>query len=152
MSVFVSFNGRIASDAETIGNDNSQFITFRVAVDDTVKKDQPQTQWVTVNGSIDKLKNVAKYITKGKLVQVRGILRVVPYMAKSGDAAADMRVWVEGLDFIKIGKTGDSQAQSERPIKKEEQNAEMTTGPVKKGQTSSTVAQDDSSVDDDLPF
>lgn len=136
MSVFISFIGRLGCNAETITMGGTSFITCRVAVDEIVKKEQ-QTRWITVNGSVDSFKNIEKYLTKGKLVNVRGIERVTPFTTKTGEPGVDTRVWADAIDFIPTGK------QSEQGSKKDEQNSQITTGTVNIGQEAQ---------DDDLPF
>ena len=149
MSVLVNFIGRIGSDAETVTSGATPFISFRVAVDDTVRKEQ-KTRWITVSGSVESLQNIAKYLTKGKPVHVRGIERVSGFITKTGEPGVDTRVWAEGIDFIPTGNPNGQQHQGE----KDKENSQMTTGPVKTkvDKMPDIEPQGDVTDDDDLPF
>jgi single stranded DNA-binding protein len=150
MSVFVDFVGRLGADAETVTTGTTQFISCRVAVDESVKKEQ-KTRWISVNGNLDTFKNVKDYLTKGKLVHVHGVERLVLYTTKSGENTVDTRVWADNISFIAIGKPNESQGGE--ASKKDEQNAKMLVGTSKKP-TTKTVEPEEPSMepDDDLPF
>ena len=147
MSVIVNFVGRIGVDAEIVSHGDVSFVSCRVAVDETTKKSS-QTRWITVNGTLEKFKNVVPHLTKGRLVQVRGLERLLPYVTKNGDAGVETKVWADGIDFIATGAkpTEDSGNTTDKPEKKQ------SSAPVRVDNTPEPPVIADMAGDDDLPF
>lgn len=152
MSVLINFVGRLGADAETVTTGSTPFISCCVAVDETIKKDTPQTRWIHVTANADSFKNIAKYLTKGKLVSVRGVERVSAYTSKSGDVGVDTRVWADGIEFISTGTKSDGIEATPKADAKEYKNAQMTTGGVKKVIKKTVEEVPEELFDDDLPF
>lgn len=154
MGYNVHFIGRIGTDVETVTTGNTPFINCRVAVEDSNGKERT-TRWVSVSADANRYKNMAQYLTKGKLVSITGTDRVTAYTAKNGELGVDTRVWADKIEFIPIGQKSEGNATpapEENP--KEEKNAQMTTGTVKTKKLAQKVEEPvvDNSTDDDLPF
>ena len=66
-----TFNGHIGKDAEVREYEGHKFVSFNVAVNDSVKKGEDKTRWVRVTFSNEKL---APHLKKGKSVMVIGRL------------------------------------------------------------------------------
>ena len=145
--------GRLGADAETVTTGTTPFISFRVAVDQVVKK-EPKTTWVSVNASASDFKNLIQYLTKGKLVYVSGRLNVQLYTAKNGEPGIYIRVWANDIEVIPVGKPQDGQqggqTQTAQPSSKDTKNAAMSTGGLKNSHVEEAVPYEP--ADDDLPF
>jgi len=150
MSYKVNFIGRLGTDAETVSTGNTSFISCRVAVDDNNGKEKT-TRWVSISADQNRFKNVAPYLTKGKLVYITGSDRVSAYLSKSGEPGVDTRVWVDSIEFV---STGTKPSDGEELFGKDEKNEKLSTGSLKpkkttKAQETPVETQGD---DDDLPF
>lgn len=156
MSYNVHFIGRVGTDAEVVTTGSTQFISFRVAVDESNGKDKA-TRWVSVMADSNRYKNIAQYLKKGKLLLISGSDRVTAYTSKNGELGVDTRVWVDKIDFIPLGQKQENGA--EQPSSTDEKNAKMTTGTIKvKSSAQPTSPMPETSFvehdtnDDDLPF
>ena len=135
--------GRLGADAEIVTTGNTPFISCRAAVNDTVSKDKTITTWVSLALDATKFKNLAQHLTKGKLVYATGRQRVSGYLTKNGEAGADVRIWVDSIDFI---PTGQKQTEEDNDVKISiDKLKEKKTTPI----TDAKVTVDD---EDDLPF
>ena len=152
MSYKVNIIGRLGTDAETVTTGNTSFISCRVAVDDSIGKEK-NTRWVSVSADANRFKNVAQYLTKGKLVHIIGGERITPYISKNGEPSYDTRVWVDSIEFVPVGQ---KQENSEESFAKEEKNNQLTTGELKTKKTTKVQEVKKQEVsddnDDELPF
>lgn len=146
----VNFLGRLGSDAEMVTTGSTKFIGLRVAVDESTNKEK-STRWVSVNADQARFKNLAQYLTKGKLIYVTGSERVSPYISKNGEPGVDTRVWADSIDFVSIGQ---KQENNEESFTKEEKNNQLTTGTLKTKKTTKIqeVESQETVDDDELPF
>lgn len=152
MGYNVNFIGRLGVDSETVTTGTTQFISFRVAVDDSVGKES-STRWVKVSADANKFKNMAQYLKKGKLVHITGSDRVSAYAAKNGELGVDTKVWADKIEFIPIGnKTSEDGEATATNTTQDEKNAQMAIKIPKSKANSVTVVDIPENSDDDLPF
>ena len=146
-----NFIGRLGADAETVTT-GTPFISFRVAVDETFKK-ETTTSWIRVVADAERYKNMVQYLTKGKAVIVTGSERVSLYSTKDGQPGIDRTVRADSIEFLNIGG-GNGQKQEENAAPKNDsdaKNAQMTTGSVKKTKPA-PAPEPEPDTDDELPF
>lgn len=144
-----NFIGRLGADAETVTT-GTPFISFRVAVDETFKK-ETTTSWIRVVADAERYKNMVQYLTKGKAVIVSGSERVSLYSTKDGQPGIDRTVRADSIEFLNIGGGGGQKPDENEGGKSDSdaKNAKMTTGGVKKTKPAPEPAKD---PDDELPF
>jgi single-strand DNA-binding protein len=147
----VNFIGRIGTDAETVSTGATPFISCRVAVDDNNGKEK-STRWVSLSLNADRYKNIAQYLTKGKLVFVSGSERVSAYTTKSGQVAVDTRIWADNIQFVPTGQKQESTGESTATeASTETKNQEMKATVTRK---EDKLPEHDGAPEpiDDLPF
>lgn len=162
MSIKVNFIGRLGADAETVTlPQQSPFISFRAAVNERINKEDVTT-WMTVTADYNRYQNMAKYLTKGSVVNVCGTERCAIYQSKSGQHGIDRKVNADSIEFVNLGrKDGDGGVTVTNATVNNTANAEaaaaMTTGSLRGTMNNNpkptpSPAPMAASVDDDLPF
>ena len=147
----VSFIGRLGADAEVkTSQSGNQFLTMNVAVDN-YHKGERNTIWVRVATLGDRNVKMKDYLTKGKLVDVNGVLQVSTYVNKNGETAISYDVNADRIDFVNVGGSGST--QTNETVAESAQD----TGTFKPQQTAApqpsvAVAASESNDVDDLPF
>lgn len=107
--VNASFIGRLGGDSEVrTTKGGKQFLHFRVATDDFVNGENV-TKWITVMWSGERAAKMKEYLTKGKLVNVRGIYRTDIYTNKNGETQISRDLFADRVDFVSIG-SGNTQS------------------------------------------
>lgn len=139
------FIGRLGADVEKVSTGSTEFYSCRVAVDDTNGKEK-STRWINVSADANRFRNLAQYLTKGKMIYVTGNERVSPYLSKTGEPGVDTRVWADSIEFVSTGTK--QEGQTDEKTDKDERNEKMTTGKLKTKKLPEKV-EDES---DDLPF
>lgn len=152
MAYNVSFIGRIGTDVETVTTGSTPFITCRVAVDETLGKDNRATRWISVSADAARFKNMTQYLTKGKLIFVAGTDRVSAYTTKNGEVGVDTKVWADRMEFLPLSNKQEDKGDGTATTQ-EDKNAQMTTGTIKKSSTAKKIeAAFNDGDSDDLPF
>jgi len=150
-----TFIGRIGTDAETVTTGATPFINCRIAIDDSNGKEK-STRWVSLNLNAERFKNIAQYLTKGRLVFVSGSERVRAYLNKNGEPGVDTNVWVDKIEFVPTGQkqegSSDTTTSTPKADNKEDRNKEMTVSTRKSSPKADTSGAPEPLPDDDLPF
>jgi len=163
MSVKVNFVGRLGTDAETVTTQTASFISLRVAVNERVNREDVTT-WMTVTCDYERYKNLAKFLTKGSVIQVNGSERCSIYKSKAGQYGIDRKVSADSIEFVNLGKK--EKVDTITPENTEaavavaaKANVEMTTGglrgviqPVPNSSSDNSGFDGVPTADDDLPF
>lgn len=138
------FIGRIGKDgAKVIEGKNGKFLSMDVATD-YYSRGENKTLWIRVRSNIEKHINLAKYLTKGKMITVEGQqLEPSTWIGKDGEAHAQIVIVANFIDFVKIGKkkeegSSEQSATAQQPVT------------VESGQNEPFPAPEDKT--DDLPF
>ena len=139
--LYVELIGRLGADAELkTSAKGNQFVSMRVASNDFFNGENVTT-WVNVMWSGERAVKMQEHMKKGSAVSVHGTLRTSIFKNKNGESAVSIDVLADRVDFVNLGKSGDTQTNE----------AVTDTGTLKpKAQeTSSAAASKDV---DDLPF
>jgi len=142
----VNFNGRLGADAELKTSKNGkQFISMRVATDE-FRNGEKGTAWMNVTYHGDRAIKMQEYLKKGNAVTVMGVETVSTYQNKNGETMVSRDVLADRIEFVNLGKSGETQSNDAvtetgkfQPSEKTD-TAEMATA---------TAAVNDT---DDLPF
>lgn len=144
--VNVEFIGRLGADCEVLTSaKGNPYLRMRVATDEFKSKGERETAWMSVTYAGDRAVHVKEYLTKGKMVQVRGTERITLYTTKSGEPAYSRDVIADRVDFVSTGQQQKDEQQQEKP----KQQTEPEVAKVESVPVQSTVTSDS---DDDLPF
>jgi single-strand DNA-binding protein len=106
--LYTHFIGRIGKDAQVINGSKGDFLSMDVAVSDFFKG-QETTTWVRVRSN--RHVNLQKWLTKGKLLLIEGVLSK-PYIwtDKQGAEHVQMSVTADNIHFVSNGKKKDGTA------------------------------------------
>lgn len=105
---FVS--GNIGQDAEQKSIGGNCYASFSIAVTEKVKGEN-KTTWVRVM-KMDQEGKLTPYLTKGKRICVIGKPSFSAYKTKSGEAATDITVWANELEFYETNKEAEQKTRS----------------------------------------
>lgn len=139
--LYVELIGRLGADAELkTSAKGNQFVSMRVASNDFFNGENVTT-WVNVMWSGERAVKMQEHMKKGSAVSIHGTLRTSLFTNKNGDQSISTDLFADRVDFVNLGKSGDTQTNE----------AVTDTGTLKpKAQeTSSAAASKDV---DDLPF
>lgn len=143
--VNVNFNGRLGADAELrTSKGGKQYVAMRVATDE-FRNGEKGTAWINVTYHGDRAIKMHEYLKKGSAVSVMGSETVGTYQNKNGETQVSRDVLADRVDFVNLGKSGDTQSN----------DATTDTGTFKpKAQETEMAAAAAASTDtaDDLPF
>ena len=134
----INFIGRLGADAElkTSTKNGKQFVTMRVATDE-FKNGENTTAWINVTYTAERAIKMHEYLKKGSAVSVHGIETVGTYQNKNGETMVSRDVLADRVDFLGLGKSGDTQSNESAVAKTEEMAAASAASKVEA---------------DDLPF
>ena len=141
----VNFIGRLGANAEEkTSQSGNKFLTMNIAVDN-YHKGEKSTIWVRVAAVGDRNLKLKEYFTKGRLLNVVGVLQVGTYVNKDGETVVSYDVNADRIDFVSIGSGGSqsNEASSDTVASKEQAN-DSAPSVVTSSQESNDV--------DDLPF
>lgn len=152
----VDFFGRLGSDAEVKKSQKgNSFLSMRVAIDDYDGKER-NTIWANVTYVGDKALRMSEWLTKGRLICVRGRLNARAYVNKLGETVVGYDVLADRIDF------GPSSKQADETQKQTSETVVVTTddAPRRETQTVQSASVEVSSQRpevilkeyDDLPF
>ena len=141
--IYSQLIGRLGADSELkTSAKGNQFVSMRVASNDFVNGENVTT-WVNVMWSGDRAVKMQEHMKKGSAVSVHGTLRTSIFKNKNGESAVSVDVLADRVDFVNLGKSGDTQTNE----------AVTETGTFKsKAQEAEVAAASAASSDDDLPF
>ena len=145
--VNVNFNGRLGADSEIkTSKGGKEYVAMRVATDE-FKNNEKATAWINVTYHSERAIKMQPYLKKGSAVSVIGVETVGTYQDKNGETQISRDVLADRVDFLGLGKSGDTQSDS----------AVTDTGKLKKQAKAdkaelATATAAATSSDDDLPF
>lgn len=141
--VNINFNGRLGADAELKTSKNGkQFVSMRVATDE-FRNGERGTAWMNVTYTGDRAVKMHEYLKKGNAVSVIGVETVGTYQNKNGETMVSRDVLADRVDFLGLGKSGDTQSN----------DTVTDTGKFEpKTDTAEMATATASTSDDDLPF
>ena len=97
------FTARIGKDAQIINGKNGSFMSMEVVVNERVNG-QEKAIWIRVTSSKSNHVNLAKYLTKGKVITITGNASTRAWNDKEGKAQSQLRVSASNIDFLNFGK------------------------------------------------
>lgn len=97
------FTARIGKDAQVINGKNGSFMSMEVVVNERVNG-QEKAIWIRVTSSKSNHVNLAKYLTKGKVITITGNASTRAWNDKEGKAQSQLRVSASNIDFLNFGK------------------------------------------------
>lgn len=109
----IILSGRLGRDAELRQTANGrQFLSFSMAEDVRENKDTKRTDWYSVSTTQTQyLGDFAKYLTKGKPIQVIGDIKTSIYTRRDGGVDIDRNIRAFQINFIDFGRREDEQQQ-----------------------------------------
>lgn len=142
----VNFNGRLGADAEvkTSAKSGKQYVAMRVATDE-FRNGEKGTAWMNVTYHGDRAIKMQEYLKKGNAVTVMGVETVSTYQNKNGETMVSRDVLADRVEFVNLGKSGDTQSN----------DAVIETGkfqPKEKTNEAEMATATAATSDDDLPF
>lgn len=144
--IYTHFIGRIGKDAQLITGTHGNFMSVDLAVDNYAKGEKITT-WVRVRSKRENHISLCKYLTKGKVILVEGVLNEPTiWTDKEGNNHVQLSISSDSINFVNIGKkkeetTADNTEQSQTPV----ETATATTN----DKMPFDAPKD---TDDDLPF
>lgn len=103
--LYTHFIGRIGKDAKVINGSKGDFLSMDVAVSDFFKG-QETTTWVRVRSN--RHVNLQKWLTKGKLILVEGVLsKPSIWTDNQGTEHVQISVTADNIHFVSNGKKKD---------------------------------------------
>lgn len=131
--MYIHTIGRIGKDAQVIEGKNGKFLTMDIAVDDFYKGENTTT-WVRIRSSRNNHVNLAKYLTKGRIILVEGTLAQPQiWTDKNNVQRVQLSITADSVQFVNTGKKKDDE-----PVKAETMPEQPSPAPADKA--------------DDLPF
>lgn len=104
--LYTHFIGRIGKDAKVINGTNGDFISVDIAVSDFFKG-QETTTWIRLRSN--RHINLAKWLTKGKMILVEGTLsKPTIWTDKNGQEHVQLSVVADNIHFVNVGKKRDA--------------------------------------------
>ena len=95
--------GNITADPQSrTTQDGKQVCTFTVAANRrrTANANQPDADFLRISAWGELGNNCAKYLTKGKKVNVIGPVSISTYTTQNGEKRAQMNVFAESVEFL----------------------------------------------------
>lgn len=152
----IILSGRLGRDAELRQTANGrQFLSFTMAEDVRENKDTKRTDWYSVSTTQPQyLGEFAKYLTKGKPIQVIGDIKTSVYTRRDGGVDIDRNIRAAQINFIDFGRRDDEQQGGQATAQ-----APQATAPAPQPAASAYAAAPMPPVyaasaepEDDLPF
>ena len=97
------FIARIGKDAQVINGKNGTFMSMDVVVNDRVNGEEKST-WVRVTSSKSNHVNLAKFLTKGKVITITGNASTRAWKDKEDNAQSQFKINASTIDFLNFGK------------------------------------------------
>ena len=131
--MYIHTIGRIGKDAQVIEGKNGKFLSLDIAVDD-FNKGENITTWVRIRSSKNNHIKLAKYLTKGRIIQVEGTLAQPQiWIDKNNVQRVQLSITADSVQFVNTGKKRDGET-----VKAESMPEQTSPAPADK--------------EDDLPF
>ena len=142
--LYTNLIGRLGADSEIrTSSKGNQFLSMRVASNDFIGG-ETVTTWVNVMWSGDRAIKMQEHMKKGSAISAHGTLRTSLFTNKNGDQAISVDLFADRVDFVNLGKSGDTQTN--------DTVTETGTFKPKEKEQEMEVAASDASTTDDLPF
>ena len=155
----IILTGRLGRDAELRQTANGkQFLSFSMAEDVRENKDTRRTDWYSVSTMQQQyLGEFAKYLTKGKPIQVIGDIKTSIYTRRDGGVEIDRNIRASQINFIDFGRKEDEQQNSTQGVSTPQPQAPQVAAPAPASiatvnQPVSAPAALTGEPEDDLPF
>jgi len=132
----VAFVGRLTKNPEvkTVGNNQTPVAKFTIAVNRTFKREgQPSADFIPIVVFGKSADNCGKYLTKGRLITVSGMLQTRSWEDRDGKKHYVTEVIADEVDFLSTGRKQEGEDNNNY----DEEYQGFTFDP---------------DVDDDLPF
>lgn len=100
--------GRLTKDPEMryTAQQQTAVCTFTIAIDRTVKKgEQKKTDFPFVKVFGKQAENCERFLKKGRLVGIQGMLQTGSYQDKNGNMVYTTEVAADRVEFLDFGKT-----------------------------------------------
>lgn len=113
--MYVFFTGRIGKDAEIVTGSFGTFMSMDLAVEE-FEKGETVTSWVRVRSQMQQHITLSKYLKKGKMIVVEGILKK-PYKwtDKEGNLHIQQNVTANSIQFLSVGRKKEASKQETAP-------------------------------------
>jgi single-strand DNA-binding protein len=112
--IFTHAIGRIGKDAEVINGNKGSFVSVNIAVDDYFMG-QNTTTWIRVRSSRNNHVNLAKHLTKGRLILVEGTLGTPTiWTDKDNERHVQLYINADSIQFISAGRKKDEMTVEEQ--------------------------------------
>lgn len=168
----VIVTGRLGRDAKIYTSSNgNRFITFSIASNTRVKKNEENTYWwdvVVPSHSVERYKNMVEYLTKGSSVIVQGELDPDIYYDNNNKAHLRLTISAVSIQFNSLSKQ-DTNGQSNTNFENSpvgqpashqqasnnnvtEESITIQTSKTKPTSKSKPTLENDVSADEELPF
>lgn len=125
----VSFDGRIGRDARVITTNNGRFMSFPVATNRRIRKNEYATYWLEVTTNDEKHFKLAEYLKKGSAICVGGDLSPMKQTGQDGQERYVLRVSADYITFPTFSekKQDGQQATSHASTTATEDDIRMNT-------------------------
>ena len=142
--IYSNIIGRLGADSEVrTSAKGNQFLSMRVASNDFIGGENVTT-WINVMWSGDRAIKMQEFMKKGSAISAHGTLRTSLFKNKNGESAISIDLFADRVDFVNLGKSGDTQSN--------ETVTETGTFKPKEKEQEMAVASSETSAVDDLPF
>lgn len=155
----VDFVGRLGADCEEkMSAKGNPFLSMRVATDDFKSSTTERTTvWVRVLYPGERAIRIKEFLTKGRLVQVRGILRASVFVDRNNEHQVSLDVTADRIDFVPTSASREGQEGTAAATPKETPKARVTHTVAEKEVVVTETPPPTPKVevnisDDDLPF
>ena len=105
------FTARIGRDAQVVNGKNGSFMSMDVVVNERVNGQEKAT-WVRVTSSKSNHVNLAKFLTKGKVITIIGNASSRAWKDKEDNAQSQLKLSASNIEFLNFGKR---KVESEQP-------------------------------------
>lgn len=96
---------RIGKNAQVINGKKGDYMSMDVVRNDRGINGEERTQWIRVTSSKPNHINLAKFLTKGKVIIITGYATVdTPWIDKEGNPKSRLKVFADNIDFLNFGK------------------------------------------------
>lgn len=123
--IYAHFIGRAGKDGATVREGkNGKFITLDLATD-IYSGGENKTLWIRVVSNRSNLIKIAKYIGKGRLLNVEGVLGEPKiYKDKDNNPHVQLMLTADVINFVNIGKKKEDEDKNKPVVVEEKQQTE----------------------------
>ncbi len=92
--------GRIATDIKVNKKDEKSYVNFSIAFAPYIKKDKDDVNFISAVAFNKTAEFIGKYLSKGNLVQVQGVLNERKFKRKDGSNGSKIELLVEHIESL----------------------------------------------------